>query len=88
MREQRKLALYRSEDCVARARERDEEGIPLRVHLVAAVGSERLAQQPLVVREHLSVAIPQLLDEPRRALDVREEEGDCAARKVRHRPRA
>ena len=38
--------------------------------------------------QHLPVAIPQLLDEPRRALDVREEEGDRAARKIRHRPRA
>ena len=80
MREQRDLALDGGEQGVACAREGDEERVSLRVDLVAAVSSEGRPQQTLMLAEHLSVAVPQLLDEPRRPLDVREEEGHRAAR--------
>jgi hypothetical protein len=48
------------------------------------VGAERLPQQPLVLGERLAVALTQLALEPSRSLDVSEEEGDCAARKLSH----
>ncbi len=37
-----------------------------------------------MVGQHRAVALAELLDEPRRALDVGEQEGDGAARQVRH----
>jgi hypothetical protein len=45
------------------------------VEFAACVGGERLAQDPLVLAEHLAISIAEPLDELRRALDVREEEG-------------
>ena len=41
--------------------------------------------QPLVLAEHLRVAAPQLLDQPRRPLDVREEERHRTAGEICHR---
>ena len=43
---------------------------------------ERVPQSPPVLGEQLGVARAVLLEEPRRALDVGEEEGDGAAREV------
>ena len=73
---------------VARAGERDEEAVPLRVDLVAPVGLERGAQECLVLVQHRRVLVAQLLHEARRSLDVGEEEGDGALREVRHPARA
>ncbi len=78
------LALDGGEQCVPRARERDEERVALRVDLVAVVGCEGLPQQALVIGEHLPVAVAELLDEPGRSLDVREQEGDRTRRKLGH----
>ncbi len=47
--------------------EGDEEGVPLRVDLLAFVACEDLAQDGALIRQ-----------QPGRALDVGEEEGDCA----------
>jgi hypothetical protein len=66
-------------------REGDEEGISLRVDLDAAVASEGLAQHAPVLGEGVRVRLAELRQQPRRALDVREEEGDCAGRQVTHR---
>jgi hypothetical protein len=52
------------------------------VEFAACVGGERLAQDPLVLAEHLAISIAEPLDELRRALDVREEEGDGTTRKM------
>ena len=81
--EERKLSFDGSKHRLARAREGDEEGIALRVDLVAAVSRERCAQQPLMLGEHPLVPVAELLHEPRRPLDVREQEGDGAARTLR-----
>ncbi len=62
----------------ARAAERVEERVALRVHLAAAVCSEGHAQQAAVVSQELAVALAELLEQDRRALDVGEEH--------RHRP--
>ena len=73
-------------DGVARAREREEEGVALRVDLDAAVLREALAHQPPVVGEDVGVAVAELLQQARRALDVGEDEGDGAAGKRGMRP--
>ena len=78
------LSLDGGEHRILRACKRDEEGVALRVDLVAAVRRERGAKQPSVVGEHVGVAVAKLLDEPRRALDVGEEEGDGSGRQLPH----
>ena len=58
-------------------REGDEEGVALRVDLDAAVAREGLAQDAAVLGERLCVGLaPELVQQPGRALDVGEEEGD------------
>ena len=52
----RALARDRGGHGVLGAPERDEERVPLRVDLVAAVLRERVAQDPLVIRERFAVA--------------------------------
>jgi hypothetical protein len=84
--EQRELALDCCQERVAGAREGDEEGVALRVDFVAAVSVERLPEQALMVAQDGSVAIPELFHEPRRPLDVREEEGHGARRRLGHGP--
>jgi hypothetical protein len=80
----RPLRTHRGGDRVARPRERDEERVTLGVHLAAAMLVERRAQQALMLAKHLRVAIAQPRQEPRRALDVAEQERDGATRKLRH----
>ena len=69
-------------DGVGGARKRDEEGVALGVDLDARVPGERVPQGAPVLGEQIGVARPVLLEEPRRALDVREEKGDGAAREL------
>jgi len=47
---------------VAGPREDIEEGVSLSIDLLAAVGGERLAQDPLVFRQDLAVAVAELLE--------------------------
>ena len=62
-----------------------EEPVALSVHLPAVVGGERLAQDPLVLGEHLSVAsAAELAQEIRGALDIGEEKSDGACRQLAH----
>ncbi len=70
---------------VARAGEDVEEGVALRVDLLAAVRGERLAEEALVRLEHAAVAVAQLFQQLRRSLDVGEEEGDGAPAAARTR---
>jgi hypothetical protein len=56
----------------------------LRIDLVASVRAESCSQELLVIREHGRIPITKLLDESRRPLDVREEEGDCATGQLNH----
>ena len=66
-----------------RGRESDEECVALRVDLYAAVGPARIAQRPAVLGERLAVRLrAELPEQPSRALDVGEEEGDRPARKI------
>jgi len=81
---ERVLGLTRSGDRIAGARERDEERIPLRVHLDPAVPQESLTQQAPVLREHLRIPLAELVQKAGRALDVREKQSDGSARKLPH----
>ncbi len=71
-------------DRILRARERDEERVALRVDLTAAVGVERSSQDPLVLGKGVAVEVAELLEEPRRPFDVREEERDGPAGELGH----
>src|SRR6478672_5062139 len=68
------------------SRERDEEGVALRVDLVAVVGRHGVADDPVVLREHRGVTVAESLKEAGRALDVGEQQRDGACGQVRHRP--
>ena len=72
-------------DGVLGTAERDEEGVALRVDLLAARALERLPQEPAMSREHVAVGVAQLAEEDRRALDVRKQERDGSARPLVHR---
>ena len=78
MRRQCELTVDRREQRFACIRECDEKRIPLCVDLVAPVRAESRSQEPLVIHKDGRIPITKLLDESRRPLDVREEEGDCA----------
>src|SRR5215212_9411327 len=56
------LRVERAGDRVFRAREGDEERVALRVDLVSGMALERVAEKRLVCREHVGVAVAQLLD--------------------------
>ena len=59
----------------------DEESVPLGIHLGAVVRRERLPQQSPMLVESVRVGVSKLVQQFRRSLDVREEEGDDAGRK-------
>jgi hypothetical protein len=64
-------------------RKGEEEGVALRVDLHPALSSAGLADDPAVLGERLGVTLlPELVEEPRRALDVGEAEGDGAGGEV------
>ena len=79
---ERPLRAHHRGDRVARPREGDEERVTLRVDLAAVVLVERRPQQPLMLAEHLGVAAAQARQQPRRSLDVGEQKGDGATRKL------
>ena len=79
------LSVDGGRDGVGSRAEGDEERVALRVHHPPLVGGEGSTQQPLVLGEHLRVPVAaQLLEQPGRALDVREQEGDGPARELVH----
>ena len=81
---ERRLPLGGRGKRVGRAGERDEERVALRVDLDAAVPRERVPQQTTVLAQQLDVAVSVLVQQPRRAFDVREQEGDRAGWKLAH----
>jgi hypothetical protein len=78
------LSVHRGDDGLARSPEDDEQAVALRVDLAAAVPLEGLAQDPPVVRHRIGERVAETSQEPRGALDVREEQGDCSGRKLAH----
>ena len=75
----RPLDLDRSEDGVARAREREEERVTLSVDLDAALGAEATADDGAMPFEHVRVPLAEPPQQVRGRLDVREGERDRAA---------
>jgi len=81
---QRPLNFQRAQDGLPRTRERHEEGVALRVYLVAVMAGNGRADQAPVLGENLCVTLPQRLHQPGRALDIAEQERDRPARKAGH----
>jgi hypothetical protein len=81
---ERRLGVRSRGDGLACVFEDDEERVALRADLDPAVCRERLAQQPPVLRERARVLVPELVQQPRRALDVREQQRDRSARELAH----
>ena len=75
----------RSRKCVRRLPEGDEECVALRVDLDAPVPREGSAEYATMLGKQAGIAGAVLLQQPRRALDVREEERDRALRQRSHR---
>ena len=66
-----------------RGGEREKERVALRIHLDTVVANERLTQGAAMLRQGICVCTgTQLLQEPRRALNVGEDEGDGSGRKL------
>ena len=82
---ERLLRFSRGRDGVSRADERDEERVALRVDLDPFVTTEHVAQGSPVLGKQRHVARPVLVQQPRRALDVGEEERDRSSRELGHR---
>src|SRR5215203_5261013 len=83
---ERLLRLVRGRERARGSREGDEESVALRVDLDATVALDRLSQDAMVLAECLVVGLgAKLVQQVRRALDVREEEGDGAGGQRAHR---
>ena len=78
------LAGDRGGDRVPGPPEGDEERVALRVDLLPTCSRERFTQKPLVLCQDIAIAVPKLLEQLGRALDVRKEEGDGADGKLGH----
>jgi hypothetical protein len=76
------LCVYGGSERGVRRRECEEEGLALVVDLTAASLFDRLPQDLLMLGEGGSVPLAQLLQEPGRALDVREQERDRPRRQL------
>ena len=72
-----------SSDCRPRIGEHIEERIALSVHLDTALGREDFAKHSPMLCQRLRVRLrPELLQQPRRPLDVREQESDGGTREL------
>jgi len=86
---ERALAVLGGGDGIGRAAEGDEERVTLRVHLDAVVVGKRRAKTTPVLEQGLPVVVAELVQQLRRALDVREQQRHHAGRKIaRHRTRS
>src|SRR6266487_7017770 len=70
MSRQRTLSGHGPFDCAPRALEYHEEGIPLHVDLAPSMLFERGSQQQPLIGQQLAIAVPQLLEQAGRPLDV------------------
>jgi predicted metal-binding membrane protein len=71
-------------DGIGRTGEGDEKRVTLCVHLDAAVAREGVPQHAAVLGQYVRVARSELVEQPRRALDVREQQRHRAARELPH----
>ena len=77
------LAVDRGLDSRSGALEDEVQPIASRAPLERTMSRERLADQPVVIGQHRRIAVAQDLEQPRRALDVGEHEGDRSGWLVR-----
>src|SRR5712691_9563917 len=84
MSSKRPLGRYGSGSGVLRATEDHEEGVALGIDLLAVVLREGGTQESSVIGQNSAVPVAQPPEEPRRSLDVAEEEGNGSARKLGH----
>ena len=89
-RRERRLTICCGRERLDRIGERVQECVPLRVDLDAPVLGNSATQEQAVLGQRLNIAfLPELLDQPRRALDVSEEQCHGAGRKIHtHRSRS
>jgi hypothetical protein len=80
----RALGLDGSGHRVSGAREDEEEGVSLRVHLDAVRGAEGVSHDPTMPAQDVAVAVPEPLEELGRVLDVGEDERHGPAGKCGH----
>ena len=78
------LAVRSSGDCIRRAGECDEKRIALRVDLDALVLGKRRAESPPMFVQRLPVVVAELMQQPRRAFDVREQQRHNTGREIAH----
>ena len=79
------LRILGGRDPIPRAGEGDEERVPFRVDLVAVVPSEDFTQKPPVLLQHFGETLrSEPLQQPRRPLDVAEQERDRPRGLSRH----
>ena len=74
------LAVDRGLDRRSGALEHEIQPIAGRAPLERTVDGERFADQPMVIGQHRRIPVPEDLEQPRRALDVGEHEGDGPGR--------
>ncbi len=75
---------YRRRDSIRGTSKHHEEGIPLRIHLVAMPVLENATQQLPALRQHIGIALAQALQQARRPLDIGEKQRDRPRRQVLH----
>ena len=78
------LGLDRRKQGASSRRERVVQAVPCRALLGAILGTERVAEQPMVVSQDRCIALAQRLEQLGRALDVREDERDGAGGDAGH----
>ena len=79
------LGIRRRQHGRARIGEGEVKGVAVHLHLDPAMSGDRLAEEAAVVLERPHVdLLAEILQQPRGALDIREDKGDRAARKLRH----
>jgi hypothetical protein len=81
---QRALSVRGRRDRVGGAGEGGEDGVALGPELDAAVTGERVAKRLAVLAEELCIALAHLFEQPRRPLDVGEEQRDRAGGEPAH----
>jgi hypothetical protein len=81
---ERPLRVCSRGNAVRRSPGAEEERVALRVHFLAAVRGCRSAEQPIMLCPDLRIPVAEFAEQPRRAFDVREQEGDGAAQTLSH----
>ncbi len=79
---QRALSVLGSRHRIRGTAERDKERVALRIDLDAVVRRERGPQTAAMLVQRVAVTVAELLQQPRRALDIREEQRDDTRREV------